>query len=145
MPRKMAAFCALKGLEWTPEDTNRRSTTARITHSGRATKGVKFRRLRRVKPPRIGQWACSLPGYLIAVNPAVWHAPNKKLDVTPFNKEHMHRPLAGDGTVRFLIDNGAMSLRNERVGLALPSWFIPMTELNASSASTSGSSPRWRR
>jgi hypothetical protein len=68
-------------------------------------------------------------GYLIAVNHAVWLAPDKKLiDVTPFHSDPKHHPLVVNGdAVVFLIDNSATPLSNERVGLPLPSWFFPMT------------------
>ena len=52
------------------------------------------------------------PGYLIAVNHAVWHAPDKKLvDVTPFHCDPKHHPIVVNGNaVLFLIDNSAAPL-----------------------------------
>ena len=70
------------------------------------------------------------PGYLIAVNHAVWRAPDKKLiDVTPFHSDPKHNPIVVNGdAVLFLIDSNATPLTNEHVGLALPSWFFPLTD-----------------
>jgi hypothetical protein len=74
----------------------------------------------------------ALPGHgcLLAVNHAVWHAPDKKLiDVTPFHSDPKHHPIVvNGGAVLFLIDSSATPLRNEHVGLALPSWFFPLTD-----------------
>jgi hypothetical protein len=76
--------------------------------------------------------AAALPGrgYLIAVNHAVWHAPDKKLiDVTPFHSDPKYHPIVVNrDAVLFLIDGSAMPLRREQAGLALPSWFFPLTE-----------------
>lgn len=70
------------------------------------------------------------PGYLIAVNHAVWHAPDKKLvDATPFHSDPKHRPIVVNGNaVLFLIDNSAVPLTSGQDGLALPSWFFPLIE-----------------
>lgn len=80
----------------------------------------------------------ALPGrcYLIAVNHAVWGAPDKKLiDVTPFHSDPKHHPIAVNGNVvLFLIDPCATPLRNKDVGLALPSWFFPLTDDEAVAA-----------
>jgi hypothetical protein len=74
----------------------------------------------------------ALPGRacLLAVNHAVWHAPDKKLiDVTPFHSDPQHHPIVVNGdAVLFLIDSSATPLRNEHVGLPLPSWFFPLTD-----------------
>ncbi len=66
------------------------------------------------------------PGYLIAVNHAVWHAPDKRLiDTTPFHSDPKHRPIVVNGNaVLFLIDNSAPPLTSGQGGLALPSWFF---------------------
>jgi hypothetical protein len=76
------------------------------------------------------------PGYLIAVNHAVWHAPDKKLiDVTPFHSDSNHHPIIVHGdAVLFLIDSSATPLRNEHVGIPLPSWFFPLTDDTAMAA-----------
>lgn len=76
------------------------------------------------------------PGYLIGVNHAVWHAPdNKLIDVTPFHSDPKHHPIVVNGSaVLFLIDSTATPLRNEHVGLALPSWFFPLTDDEAMEA-----------
>jgi hypothetical protein len=67
------------------------------------------------------------PGYLIGVNHAVWHAPDKRLvDVTPFHVDEKHQPLADGDYVIFLIDQQSMPLRSEAEGMALPSWFFPL-------------------
>jgi hypothetical protein len=75
-------------------------------------------------------------GYLLAVNHAVWHAPDKKLiDVTPFHSDPRHHPIVVNGdAVLFLIDSTATPLRNEHVGLALPSWFFPLRDDEAVAA-----------
>jgi hypothetical protein len=69
-------------------------------------------------------------GYLLVVHHGVWHAPDKKLiDVTPFHSDPKHHPIVVNGdAVLFLIDSSATPLRNEHVGLALPSWFFPLTD-----------------
>ncbi len=76
------------------------------------------------------------PGYLIGVNHAVWRAPdNKLIDVTPFHSDPKHHPIVVNGNaVLFLIDSTATPLRNEHVGLALPSWFFPLTHDEAMAA-----------
>jgi hypothetical protein len=70
------------------------------------------------------------PVYLIAVNHAVWHASDMGLsDVTPFHSDPKHHPIVVNGdVVLFLVDSNATPLRNEQVGLALPSWFFPLTD-----------------
>ena len=74
----------------------------------------------------------TLPGrsYIIAVHHAVWLAPDKKLiDVTPFHSDPKHRPLVVNGdAVLFLVDQDAVPLKSATAGLALPSWFFPMTD-----------------
>lgn len=76
-------------------------------------------------------------GYLIAVNHAVWHAPDNSLvDVTPFHPDPKHHPITANGTVLFLIDGGATPVRNEHVGLALPSWFFPLAHDEGMAAHT---------
>jgi hypothetical protein len=79
------------------------------------------------------------PGYLIAVNHAVWHAPDMGLiDVTPFHSDPKHHPIVVNGdVVLFLVDSNATPLRNEHVGLALPSWFFPLTDDAAMAAHVS--------
>jgi hypothetical protein len=69
------------------------------------------------------------PGYLIAVNHAVWLAPDKRLvDVTPFHSDPKHHPIVVNGNaVLFLIDESAAPLMGGHDGLALPSWFFPLT------------------
>jgi hypothetical protein len=69
-------------------------------------------------------------GYVLAVNHAVWHAPDKKLiDVTPFHDNPHHHPIVVNGdAVLFLIDSTATPLRSDHAGLALPSWFFPLTD-----------------
>jgi hypothetical protein len=65
--------------------------------------------------------------YLIAVNHAVWNAPDRKIiDVTPLHEEQAHHPIIIDGSILFLVDENATPLTNGRSGIALPSWFIPV-------------------
>jgi len=82
--------------------------------------------------------ATALPGqgYVLAVNHAVWHAPDKKLiDVTPFHDNPHHHPIVVNAdAVLFLIGSTATPLRNDHAGLALPSWFFPLTEDEAIAA-----------
>jgi hypothetical protein len=75
-------------------------------------------------------------GYVLAVNHAVWHAPDKKLiDVTPFDHHPHHRPVVvNSDAVLFLIDSNASPLRSDDAGLALPSWFFPLTDSEAIAA-----------
>lgn len=70
------------------------------------------------------------PGYVIAVNHAVWLAPDKRLvDVTPFHADAKHRPIVVNGNVvLFLADSRAPPLVSGQDGLALPSWFFPITD-----------------
>jgi hypothetical protein len=69
-------------------------------------------------------------GCLIAVNHAVWLTPDKTfIDVSPFHSDPKHHPIVLNGDiVVFLIDSSATPLRNDNAGLALPSWFFPLTE-----------------
>jgi hypothetical protein len=82
--------------------------------------------------------ATALPGqgYVLAVNHAVWHAPDKKLiDVTPFHDNPHHHPIVVNGdAVLFLIDSTAEPLRSDHAGLALPSWLFPLTDGEAIAA-----------
>jgi hypothetical protein len=54
------------------------------------------------------------PGYLIAVNHAVWCAPDKKLvDVTPFHSDPKHHPIVlNRNAVLYLTDSNATPLTN---------------------------------
>ena len=74
--------------------------------------------------------------YILAVNHAVWHAPDKKLiDVTPFHDNPHHRPIVVNGdAVLFLIDGNAAPLKSDHAGIALPSWFFPLTDGEAIAA-----------
>lgn len=76
------------------------------------------------------------PGYLIAVNHAVWLAPDTRLvDVTPFHSDPQHHPIDINGNVvLFLIDNQAAPLVSGQTGLPLPSWFFPLTNDKAMAA-----------
>lgn len=76
------------------------------------------------------------PGYVIAVNHAVWCAPDTRLvDVTPFHADPKHHPIVVNGNaVLFLVDNSAAPLVNGQAGLPLPSWFFPMTNDKAMAA-----------
>jgi hypothetical protein len=69
------------------------------------------------------------PGYVIAVNHAVWLAPDKRLvDVTPFHADPKHHPIVVNGNaVLFLADTSAAPFVSGQTGLPLPSWFFPMT------------------
>jgi hypothetical protein len=80
------------------------------------------------------------PGYLIAVNHAVWCAPDKKLvDVTPFHSDPKHHPIVvHEKAVLFLIDSNAAPLTDGQVGLPLPSWFFPLTDNEAMVAYVAG-------
>jgi len=66
--------------------------------------------------------------YIFAVHHAVWTAPDNTLvDVTPFHPDPNHHPITENGGVVFLIDDDAPPLKSGTAGLALPSWFFPMT------------------
>ena len=56
--------------------------------------------------------------YLIAVNHAVWHAPDKSLiDVTPFHSDPKHRPIVVNGdVVVFLVDRRSAPLKRSTSG-----------------------------
>jgi hypothetical protein len=86
--------------------------------------------------------ATALPGqgYILAVNHAVWHALDKTLiDVTPFHENPHHRPIVVNGdAVLFLIDGNAAPLKSDHAGLALPSWFFPLTDGEAIAAYVAG-------
>jgi hypothetical protein len=67
------------------------------------------------------------PGYLIAIHHAVWRAPDGQLiDVTPFDADARHQPLAPRGTVLFLIDDAAQPIIVDHIAhqLPLPSKFL---------------------
>jgi hypothetical protein len=69
-----------------------------------------------------------VPGYLIAVHHAVWHAPSGYLiDVTPFHSETKHRPLSPGGDVLFLVDDSATPVMTERLIVPRPSRFYPLS------------------
>jgi hypothetical protein len=76
------------------------------------------------------------PGYVIAVNHAVWLAPDKRLiDVTPFHGDPKHHPIVVNGNaVLFLVDTSASPLSSGHNGLPLPSWFFAITADKAMAA-----------
>lgn len=66
--------------------------------------------------------------YLIAVHHAVWRprGGGEMVDVTPFNEEPRHRPIAPQGEVVFLVDPQAHPLVARRLVGPRPSRFQPL-------------------
>jgi hypothetical protein len=70
-------------------------------------------------------------GYLVAVHHAVWRTPGREpqlVDVTPFNEDPRHRPIAPDGDVLFLVDAQAQPLVARRLVGPRPSRFHPLSD-----------------
>lgn len=59
--------------------------------------------------------------YLFLTHHAVWNHPDGRLiDVTPFHDDKLHHPLMIDGSILFLVDNGAEPIVQGEVISPLP-------------------------
>ena len=66
--------------------------------------------------------------YLISIHHAVWRNSSDLtlVDVTPFNPDEKHRPIAPNGDLLLLVDDNAQPICIEDTILPLPSRFHPL-------------------